>query len=972
MAVEFIIALTEHRSLGNIFAPYLIDKSGDFYTVISHVTGKKAEVAGYKFTDDELEFVKLVANYSDENLARKFSRSPNISAFYETLTAEYFQKHISPYIEKYLCKIARQLMKSKTRLLLKDVRYANLYDEDEIKTGSTFAEAIFNFERTESETRYFLQILQDGKELGLLNKKTLVITEEPCVMVYQDKLLVFEDFNAKRLAPFFTKEFISIPKPMEEKYYESFILNTLRENKVKVKGFPLIEDKGRRKVELSLEKGLKYEPVFVLRFYYGDSLITPNSKRLLSVSLHKKGGQFIFVKENRDSRWEQEITQVLTQAGLIPDNGYYYLDGYDLLDARVCLYNMVNWLNRNKQVLTANNIDVVQSKLDKTYFSGEQELKMEVTGVSDWFDVYAVVRFGDYSIPFIKLKKYILNDIREFELPNGEIAILPEEWFARYKELLPLVNPAGENLKISKHHFPLLGNSFIKNQEILGKFENFRENEIQLPENLNATLRPYQITGFRWLSGLQSHGFGGCLADDMGLGKTLQAITLLLKLKRQKKVKEIIKPQKALQLDLFSQETEEPAQPASLIIVPTSLVFNWENEIKRFAPSLRVLKYTGNQRRESVNFEEATRHFDIILTTYGTVRNDIEFISETDLFYIILDEGQYIKNPASKIYKAILRLKSKYKLVLTGTPIENSLTDLWSQMNFMNRGMLGNLAFFKHYFVLPIEKKNDLDVIEKLRLMIRPYILRRKKEEVATDLPPLMEQIRYCQMGSEQRSIYEREKSAIRNAILQNIENEGVEKSSFLVLQGLTKLRQLANHPSLLNNDEEFESGKFNEIFNALTDLVAENHKVLVFSSFVTHLELLEKRIAEEGWKYSKLTGQTAGREKVITQFKSIADNRIFLISLKAGGVGLNLADADYVFIIDPWWNPAAEMQAISRSHRIGQEKHVFVYRFITEDSIEEKIQILKDKKSKLADKFVNSNNPFKEITKEEIEDLLK
>jgi SNF2 family DNA or RNA helicase len=317
-----------------------------------------------------------------------------------------------------------------------------------------------------------------------------------------------------------------------------------------------------------------------------------------------------------------------------------------------------------------------------------------------------------------------------------------------------------------------------------------------------------------------------------------------------------------------------------------------------------------------------------------------------------------------------MQLQSAHRLVITGTPIENSLADLWAQMNFVNPGILGSLAFFRKSFITPIEKNADEDQMERLRLLIRPFVLRRKKNEVAKDLPPLMEEIRYCHMAEEQHKLYEQEKSVIRNSILSTIEKDGLKKSQFVVLQGLTRLRQLANHPSLAKKDMIESSGKFGEIIRMLSNLVAEKHKVLIFSSFVSHLELIEERICEEKWQYSKLTGQTTKRENVIREFQQNEDNRIFLISLKAGGVGLNLTEADYVFIVDPWWNPAAENQAVNRAHRIGQDKNVFVYRFITEGSIEEKIQKLKERKSSLADMFINSNNPFEKITQDEIVEL--
>jgi SNF2 family DNA or RNA helicase len=300
------------------------------------------------------------------------------------------------------------------------------------------------------------------------------------------------------------------------------------------------------------------------------------------------------------------------------------------------------------------------------------------------------------------------------------------------------------------------------------------------------------------------------------------------------------------------------------------------------------------------------------------------------------------------------------------------LSDLWSQMNFLNPGLLGSLAFFKRSFITPIEKHANEEQQEKLQLMIRPFVLRRTKNEVARDLPPLMEEVRFCPMLGGQQRLYDKEKSVIRNTILSAIEKDGMNKSQFVVLQGLTRLRQLANHPALFDDNAEDRSGKYDEVFRMLRNLVAEKHKVLIFSSFVSHLELIEAGIKKERWSYAKLTGKTTNRKQVISQFQDEDDKRIFLISLKAGGVGLNLTEADYVFILDPWWNPAAENQAVNRAHRIGQDKHVFVYRFITENSIEEKIQKLKERKSSLAETFINSNDPFRQISQEEIVDLFK
>ncbi|HSH20247.1 MAG TPA: DEAD/DEAH box helicase, partial [Draconibacterium sp.] len=633
---------------------------------------------------------------------------------------------------------------------------------------------------------------------------------------------------------------------------------------------------------------------------------------------------------------------------------------------------------KNKPQFDKNNIRITQEKFDKQYYTGSQNLELKTRETGDWFDIQAAVQFGEFSIPFIKLKRHILNDIREFVLPNGEIAILPEEWFARYKGLIPFAKISGDKLHFEKHHFLLLKNTLkdsLKSvAERLKNMDVTESKELPVPASLKAKLRSYQTEGYYWMHQLYENEFGGCLADDMGLGKTLQTLALLLKLKRAKQGVIVKHPLASdNQLDLFDQ-LKEPTdfQPASLIVLPTSLVHNWDNEIRKFTPSLKVFKYVGIQRKKSVDLEKIIPYYDIILTTYGTVRNDIKMLSRMEFFYAILDESQFIKNPTSKTYKAIVQLKAKHRLVLTGTPIENSLSDLWSQMNFLNPGLLGSQAFFQKAFIGPIEKLADSRQQEQLQLIIRPFILRRKKNEVAKDLPPLTEQVIYCEMTGKQEKMYEEEKSVIRNAIMESIDKEGVQKSTIIVLQGLTKLRQLANHPSLLDKDSLENSGKFEQIMAMLENLIAEKHKVLIFSSFVSHLELVKNYIKTKNWKFSLLTGQTTKREKVIAEFQDDSENHIFLISLKAGGVGLNLTEAGYVFIIDPWWNPAAENQAVSRAHRIGQDKQVFVYRFITENSIEEKIQLLKERKTSLADKFINTNNPFKEITKEEVLELFK
>ena len=382
---------------------------------------------------------------------------------------------------------------------------------------------------------------------------------------------------------------------------------------------------------------------------------------------------------------------------------------------------------------------------------------------------------------------------------------------------------------------------------------------------------------------------------------------------------------------------------------------------------LRSLDYSGSKRVRSHDVGRIFSHYDLVFTTYGVVRNDLDFLQNYHFECVVLDESQYIKNTSSQVYQSVLNLKANHYYVISGTPIENSLNDLWAQMNFVNRGILGNINYFKNYFVTPITRQQNEEREQRLQQIIKPFIMRRTKSEVAKDLPPMIEQVVLCEMTEEHKKFYTQEMSVVRNNLMDRILMDGVEKSSILAISALLRLRQISNHPSLVTDDYEGESSKLEEVLSRIESLRAEDHKVLIFSSFVKNLDLVEARLQQLGLKYSKLIGATQNREQVVSEFQNKPDIGIFLISLKAGGVGLNLTAADYVFILDPWWNPAAEAQAINRAHRIGQDKTIMVYRFIMADTIEEKIQNLQAEKSKLAQTFINNNNPFLSMTAEEM-----
>ncbi|HAN66431.1 MAG TPA: helicase SNF2, partial [Chitinophagaceae bacterium] len=472
--------------------------------------------------------------------------------------------------------------------------------------------------------------------------------------------------------------------------------------------------------------------------------------------------------------------------------------------------------------------------------------------------------------------------------------------------------------------------------------------ETPAPEHLRPILRPYQLSGFQWLNYLNDVGWGGILADDMGLGKTVQALTMM---------------------DHYRNINEGELQ--AIVVCPTTLIYNWQNEIKKFTPALTYHIHHGNTRTRDA---EALKQHNIIITTYGTLRSDVQLFMKILFDYIVLDESQAIKNPASKVTKAASLLAGKNRLCMSGTPLQNNTFDIYAQMNFLNPGLLGSMEFFRNEFATPIDKFGEQDQKEHLRKLLYPFILRRTKEQVAKDLPEKTETILYCEMDKEQRRIYDAYRNMYRDKILGTIEQQGIDKSQLTILQGLMKLRQICDSPAILNEDEKYpnHSIKLEELAREIEENIGE-HKALIFSQFLGMLDLIRKKLKEDGVPFEYFDGSTSAvdREKAVQNFQQNEDCRVFLISLKAGGVGLNLTAADYVYIVDPWWNPAVEQQAIDRTHRIGQTKNIFAYRMICVDSIEDKILQLQEKKRLLAKELIADDSSFvKALTREDVEYL--
>jgi SNF2 family DNA or RNA helicase len=817
------------------------------------------------------------------------------------------------------------------------------------------ASVLFHFRRNSDNTHYFPTIKCQNEKVEFQYKNAIIICESPAWMIVNGKLYSFEkNVDGKKLKPFLNKKFIVIPKQVEETYYRKFVAPLVANFDVYAKGFEIETEHFPAEPVLTFSKLSSTQQLqegddklmFELSFTYGPYNYRATKIQEVSVNLEKRPDGYIFHRVKRNVKVEKRFIEFLNQLGLTLKQGF----------AALGKAKAFSWLQQNKKALEEKGFKIRQTQLEnKRYFLGQSYISIDVRENIDWFDIHTVVRFGSYEIPFVQLRKLILAKKNEVTLPNGEIGVIPEHWFKEYSELFAFMEEqeSSSEMKLKKHHLALVQElermelAVVTMSQKLQGLKHFDEIEdIPLPKAFKGNLRPYQKAGYNWLLFLNKFNFGGCLADDMGLGKTVQTLAIL------------------------QSQKEKGSTNASLLIMPTSLIYNWQMEARKFTPKLKVFIYTGTNRiKDTAQFDG----YDLVLTSYGITRLDIETLKQYMFNYIILDESQAIKNPNSHIARAVKQLNSKYRLILTGTPLENSTLDLWSQMTFINPGLLGNQSYFKSEFLNPIEKQQDDKKTHKLNTIIKPFILRRHKSQVATELPEKVESIKYCTMTTMQEEYYEESKSYYRNKILQSIEEHGVNKSQFLLLQGLTRLRQIANHPKLVDQEYAGDSGKMEDVIHMLNNAISKGHKILVFSQFVKHLSLLKTYLLNNHIPFSYLDGATKDRQQQVDNFQNQKHIKVFLISLKAGGLGLNLTKADYVFLLDPWWNPAIEAQAIDRAHRIGQENKVFTYKFITKGTVEEKILALQKNKLKLAQDLITIDEGFvKTLSKDDIETLLQ
>jgi len=954
-ACKVVYSLCKHEYLGYLIEPHVVqlNPQGDFSFTYQRIFTHTAEEFNACLSDIDYKLIRILDDIEQDSLIKKYYKKLiRPTEFFTKIFDDKFYENVRPKIEKKLAEVL-EILKVKNELYIMDKDGWPV--ERKIELANEPASILFHFRRNETETRYFPTIKYQNLRIEFMFKEAQIISNKPAWLLLNDVLYFFDqDIEGKKLQPFLNKRFIAIPKTTEATYFEKFVAPLIEKHHVYAEGFEIRTEQFEAipviKV-LYVDGGLSQIQLY---FKYGEYTFPVENAHKVTVRLEKTADNYIFHRIKRSADWEKKQFNLLLSLGLKKTSSLF--SNLEVASAEENpSYAAINWVNEHIEILEASGFEIEQATGQKKFVLGASKIDLEVKEGNDWFDIHAVVWFGKYQIPFLSLKQHILHKKREFLLPDGEVAIIPDKWFTQYGSLFSLAE-AGQTLKLKKHHIGLINDlaedslanvTLERKLQRLSDFEDIADT--QMPVNFKGSLRDYQKAGYNWFSFLREYNFGGCLADDMGLGKTIQTLAMLQKVKEEDQLLE--------------------TQTTSLIIMPTSLIYNWLTEAKKFTPKLKILAHTGTNRNKDVaNFA----NYDIIITTYGVTRVDIDELKNFYFNYIILDESQNIKNPASKSFKAVRSLKSKHKLILSGTPVENSVSDLWSQLTFLNPGLLGTQAFFYEEYVQAIEKKKDEEKARKLQSIIKPFVLRRTKEQVAAELPPKTEQVIYCDMSEDQAAYYEKTKSAYRNDLLQSMDDGTFAQKQVQLLQGLTALRQLANHPVMIDGEYISDSGKFENVIHTLDNVLKGGHKVLVFSQFVKHLDIFKKHFEAEHIPFAYLDGSTRNRGEIVSEFQQNSDLKVFLISIKAGGVGLNLTQADYVFILDPWWNPAVEQQAIDRTHRIGQDKKVFIYKFIAKDTVEEKILALQNRKKSLANSLITTEESFfKSLSKEDIRDIL-
>jgi superfamily II DNA or RNA helicase len=943
------------------FPCFTIDAiQGEANDLLTGYTGKAEKIDLGKFVNTDLfgeedkQLIQSLRKLQDTEMSKFISRNSPFAGIWENIIhheSDELPEETKALIIEYLHpKLIKLISETENNPFVFVLPERKAFKTDNLVKSNFSTETIQPFFRISSVKNHF-----EVSCFIRLSGRTWDVTENECnsslLFLHDNTFYLWQKpEDALQVDKFLPKGKITISKANWQEQMRSFVLPLTKEYKVEFDKSLISEVKEGEpdKKVLLQEKGdyLMFIPVFSYKGFETragdkDEIIIPDGDKLLLVNRNKESEQAFI------SRLESLHSQFIR-----PEGGHsLVLKGTDVLKN--------NWFFLFVDAMKEINIPVFGFDALKNFRfnTAKPSTHIHISSNTDWFDAKVDIVFGEQKVTIAEVKRALANKQQFVQLQDGTLGILPEEWIKKYSLLFRVGEGKSDKLRLSKYHFSVIDELYEgRNEEELifqleEKYDNLRNfrqiKEIEPPPHLLEILRPYQISGFHWLNYLREVNWGGILADDMGLGKTVQALSFLHHFK-----------------------TEHDNLKA-LVVCPTTLMYNWENEIRKFTPTLTHHIHHGSMRTRDRDF--LLKH-NVIITTYGTLRSDIKLLVDIGWDCVILDESQAIKNPSSKVTKAASLLIAKTRLCLSGTPLQNNTFDIFAQMNFLNPGMLGSLEFFRQEFAIPIDKFGEPERKEHLRKLLFPFILRRTKEQVAKDLPEKMETVLFCEMEEEQRNIYDAYRNDYRDKILGVIDSQGIQKSQLTILQGLMKLRQICDSPAILNEPDRYPnvSIKLDELTREIEENIG-NHKALVFSQFLGMLALIKEKLTERGVVFEYFDGSTSApdREKAIQHFQNDDNCRVFLISLKAGGVGLNLTAADYVYIVDPWWNPAVEQQAIDRTHRIGQTKNIFAYRMICKDTIEDKILQLQERKRLLAKDLISDDTGFvKNLTREDVEYL--
>ena len=983
----------------------------NLYTLrLRHVHEEGEEFAGGDFIDkvDDIDdkeirqLVELCLWTQSDNLFSKAGRNFNTKKAFFEKADKTTQRYVISQVDLHITEAVATASRLGVHIFFAPKPGEWLRQQDELHLNAEPLKLHAAFTKTDDGIDYRLTL---GDDIIPSAHHTQILCNNPSLFVIDHSLRQLgEGLGGKLLTPFLKKEIYHIPASIQAKYFRQFILKIVKKIDISSDGFDVDNLHPQGKAVLMLQATTNGLYTLDTQFVYDTATFSSGDRREKSVTLHDDGKSVTFVCIWRNREWESSVTELLDNELHRPQTA--------------SLQEMTAWLTTNEAVLTQHGIET-QQRTTHHYVIGEVERIHNDRWTGDWFQMHVTLIFPDGTqMVLTDFRDAIINGDREVRLPSGNWFVIPDEWYAQYSAamLFGLMKSRG-TLTFHRSQQTVLPTEDLLPPTQKAPAACDKEEKTLPPQGLKATLRPYQFLGYRWMLSHQHGGTGCLLGDDMGLGKTVQTIAVILhyfessasaptddrsredttdnglikdagnsedqadysiirsdqviRSDRVIRSNHIIRSKPTsppVQTSLFSEEemsgraakampSASSSQPdlrqqsghrAVLVAAPSSVVFNWHDEFRRFAPSLRVVEYTGNARERAAK-QSQLANADVVLTSYPMLRNDIGVLSRLSFAIAVYDEAHAFRNNTSLLYQAVLKIHADFPIALTGTPMVNALDELWTLMSVLNPALLGDYETFQNNFIHPINVNLQDEHTAILRKLVAPYFLRRLRGDVLDSLPERQDEQVWCDMTEAQAALYEEEQSKMRNLLM----DAEQANNRIVVLAAITRLRRLACSPKL--EHKEGDSGKVLEVFDRLEELRGTDHKVLLFSEFTSFLDVIAEEMKQRGWSYDMLTGQSRDREAIVKHFQQTPSCQFFLVSLKAGGEGLNLTEADYVFLLDPWWNHAAEEQAIARAHRSGQRRSVMVYRFITRGSLEEQIQKVQDKKDDLVKAIIQN-----------------